>query len=388
MGICLNMIVKDEAPRLPRLLASVASVADACVVADTGSSDDTPDIIRAWAGARGIPCLLTRHPWSDFATNRNLALEDARRARERRLHDCRWAMVIDADEELQVLDDGWRAVLRPGTSYALHVRSGGMSVLRPFLLDITATDWRWRGRVHNWAEASSPAGPPGFLSGLRVLTRSGGAKSHPFGSPREKASADRDLLLEELAGARLTASHAHRWVQLAHACLLAGRAGEAAERMSALLPADVVHPELRYAAAVLGCRAGRAAGLPAGVVGDWLDRAVWLAPHRWEAPYYRCLLHREAGQAEAALSVLPQGPPPPLAGTFWMEHDVYEWKSPFERAFLLHQLGRRREAAALAAALLADGTVPDAGAGFLRALLGRMGVAGGREADSATDMAP
>lgn len=82
MGICLNMIVKDEAPRLRRLLDSVAAVADACVVADTGSADDTPDIIRAWAHDLGIPCLLTRHPWTDFATNRNLALQDARRARD------------------------------------------------------------------------------------------------------------------------------------------------------------------------------------------------------------------------------------------------------------------------------------------------------------------
>jgi len=386
MGICLNMIVKDEAPRLPRLLASLASVADACVIADTGSTDDTPDIIRAWASALGIPCLLTRHPWADFATNRNLALQDARRARDRRFHDCGWVMVIDADEELQVLDEGWRAALRSGTSYALHVRSGGVSVLRPFLLDITATDWRWRGRVHNWAETTSPGRVPGFLSGLRVLSRSGGAKSHPFGGPLEKAEADRGRLLEELSGARLTASNAHRWFQLAHACLLAGRAGEAAERMWAILLADV-HPDLRYAAAVLGCRAGRAAGLPDSALGDVLDRAVGLAPHRWEAPYYRCLLHREAGRAEAALAILPQGPPPPLAGTFWMEHDVYEWKSPFERAFLLHRLGRRREAADLAADLTTAGTVPLPEAGFLRALMARTGMAGGKEADPSTDMA-
>ena len=44
-GICLNMIVKDEAPVIERLLVSVQSVIDYFVIVDTGSQDGTPDLI-------------------------------------------------------------------------------------------------------------------------------------------------------------------------------------------------------------------------------------------------------------------------------------------------------------------------------------------------------
>ena len=55
--ICLNMIVKNEAPVIRRCLDSVRSLIDTWVIVDTGSSDGTQQIIRellaAWheAGA-------------------------------------------------------------------------------------------------------------------------------------------------------------------------------------------------------------------------------------------------------------------------------------------------------------------------------------------------
>ena len=41
MGICLNMIVKDEAANLERLFASLYKSIDYYVISDTGSSDNT-----------------------------------------------------------------------------------------------------------------------------------------------------------------------------------------------------------------------------------------------------------------------------------------------------------------------------------------------------------
>ena len=45
-GICLNMIVKDEQAVIERLLRSVSPFIDSYLIVDTGSSDDTADIIH------------------------------------------------------------------------------------------------------------------------------------------------------------------------------------------------------------------------------------------------------------------------------------------------------------------------------------------------------
>ncbi len=84
------MIVKDEAPNLPRALNSLQGVADELLVVDTGSTDGTPDLARQ-LGAR-----VLRFDWTgSFSDARNFALEQARGE---------WALIMDADEELHPAD--------------------------------------------------------------------------------------------------------------------------------------------------------------------------------------------------------------------------------------------------------------------------------------------
>lgn len=375
MGICLHMMVKNEAPRLPQLFASLGSSVDACVVSDTGSTDDTIACIRSWAARQGIPCQVDSHHWKDFAYNRNLSLQAAARARREGFHHCSWVMVIDADEVLRADDPAWKAGLTRGQSYSLHVRTGNTSVCRPFLLDITSTEWHWQGRVHNWVESLPPGTSFSFLETVTLQTGVFvGAKSHIFLSPLQKAEEDRRLLLEELSGATLTRGNAHRWFQLAYACQLAERHGEAVERMSSLMASSEVHPEIRYAAAILASKSVRAANRPIAEARSMLHAALSWEPLRWEASFYLSGLLRASGDAPAALSALPASgvPAPRLSGTFWMEHDVYDWRVPYERAFLLYQTGRWQEAADQAAALMGRPGMPDAAAGFLVALQQRI----------------
>ncbi|NDC76928.1 MAG: glycosyltransferase [Chitinophagia bacterium] len=375
MGICLNMIVKDEAARLPRLLASLEGVVDACVVCDTGSSDDTAELVRAWAGRLGIPCRVAHHTWRDYATNRNLALEEALLSRGEGLHDCGWVMVIDADERIQAQDTAWKADLEPGCSYAVHVRSGDVSVLRPFLLDICRTRWVWRGRVHNWVQDSNAENRFGFLSRVQILTGvQDGVSAHPSRDPVRKAEADRLALIEELQDSDRTTDNAHRRFQLAYCCLLAGRYAEAAERMVALLQEPALHPEIRYAAGLLAARSHWISGSSDTQAMAWLMESATLAPDRWEAPFRIAQILRKGGELRSALAVLPAThlPRPTIEGTFWVEHDVYEWRLAYERAFLFHLNGRHADALEATASLLTEGCLPEPEAGFLRALLHRI----------------
>ncbi|MBI9086568.1 MAG: tetratricopeptide repeat protein [Desulfobacterales bacterium] len=88
--ISLCMIVRDEQALLARCLASVKPVTDEMVVVDTGSSDRTADLARAF-GAR----VFTTSWNGDFAEARNLSLEKA---------TGKWVLVMDADEAISALD--------------------------------------------------------------------------------------------------------------------------------------------------------------------------------------------------------------------------------------------------------------------------------------------
>jgi tetratricopeptide (TPR) repeat protein len=84
--VALSMIVRNEGSTLRRCLDSVRGVAHEIVIADTGSTDDTPVIAREY-GAR-----LIQVPWEDdFARARNHALQEVQ---------CEWILSLDADELL------------------------------------------------------------------------------------------------------------------------------------------------------------------------------------------------------------------------------------------------------------------------------------------------
>ena len=85
-ALALVVIARDEAPRIQRLLRSVAPFVDVMHVLDTGSVDATP----ALAAACGA--IVHHAPWpNDFAAARNTALA---------LAPARWHLVLDADEWL------------------------------------------------------------------------------------------------------------------------------------------------------------------------------------------------------------------------------------------------------------------------------------------------
>ena len=77
--ICLNMIVKDESHIILSTLKNILEHIniDYWVISDTGSTDDTIDIINKFFEERGIPGEMFCDEWKDFGHNRTKALEHA-----------------------------------------------------------------------------------------------------------------------------------------------------------------------------------------------------------------------------------------------------------------------------------------------------------------------
>lgn len=73
--LCLNMIVKNESRIIKRLFDSVLSIIDSYCICDTGSTDNTIQIIEDYFKEKGIPGKIVIEPFKNFCYNRNFALQ-------------------------------------------------------------------------------------------------------------------------------------------------------------------------------------------------------------------------------------------------------------------------------------------------------------------------
>ena len=131
------MIVKNETHVIQRCLRSVKPFIDCYSISDTGSTDNTMDLIREELA--GIPGVLESDRWEDFSTNRNLAL-----LRCQGTH----VLIMDADETL--VHGGGPLVLDPQyDSFTLRLAGPNMYI---WLTRIIRNDPRfiWKNKIHEF----------------------------------------------------------------------------------------------------------------------------------------------------------------------------------------------------------------------------------------------
>jgi len=192
-NICLNMIVKDEAQVLPRLFRSLKDYIDYYVIVDTGSTDDTIDVIRREMCRYGIDGEVHERSWVNFGVNRQQAYELAVQADK-----TDWLLFIDADEELGVSDSKFYEKLEPGVTYELTKHHADMRYSVPHLLDIRQSRWKWEGPVHNYLENLGGSNERRPLESVWIIYHlEEGAKSHGL-TQEQKYLRDAKLLEEHL----------------------------------------------------------------------------------------------------------------------------------------------------------------------------------------------
>jgi glycosyltransferase involved in cell wall biosynthesis len=136
--VCLNMIVKDEAEVIEECLSSVKPLIDYWVIVDTGSSDNTKNLIQEIMA--GIPGELYERPWVNFAHNRNEALELAKNKGD-------YVLFIDADEVLQYGQDYVLPALDKDLYFIVVRQIGAAHGKRNGLIN-NHLKWEWRGVLH------------------------------------------------------------------------------------------------------------------------------------------------------------------------------------------------------------------------------------------------
>jgi glycosyltransferase involved in cell wall biosynthesis len=343
MRLCISMIVKNEAAVIERCLRSVKPHVHAWAIVDTGSADGTQAIVRRVMA--DLPGELIERPWVDFATNRNEALELARKYGD-------YALVIDADEVLETEPGfSWGSLGDPG--YLIEFVFGPTRFRRMALPKLDA-GWLWEGVLHESLVRPQHA-DLSAVAGLRIRVYSDGSRSRQL--PAEKYMRDAEVLQRALDADPGNTRYAFYLAQSLR------DAGQLAEAMAAYKKRSAMGgwtEEVYYShwqAAVLGERTGVSY---ADVVVAYLD-AIDFAPLRAEAlcdfarylrENKRYALARQFAQAASRL----QAPPDALI----LDSTVYDWRARDELAVACHFLGDRAESARLWRELLADRRLPAA----------------------------
>mgnify|MGYP006410167183 CR=1 FL=1 len=95
--ICLNMIVKNESAIIIRLLNSVLPIINTYCICDTGSTDNTIELIEQYFKDKKINGVIFHETFKNFQYNRNIALHKCKNMAD-------FILLLDADMKLEIND--------------------------------------------------------------------------------------------------------------------------------------------------------------------------------------------------------------------------------------------------------------------------------------------
>ena len=147
--ICLNMIVKNESHIIKNTLEKLCNKIQFSywVICDTGSTDNTQQIIRDFFNEKNIPGELHNNEWKNFAYNRNIALNEA-------FDKTDLLLVFDADDEIQGNIIMPKMVNSDG--YSLNFgNSDGISYQRILLVN-NKIRWEFKSVIHEYINCLKP----------------------------------------------------------------------------------------------------------------------------------------------------------------------------------------------------------------------------------------
>ena len=173
--ICLCMIVKNESKIIERCMSSCLPVLNYISICDTGSTDNTVEIIENFCKKNNIEGKVHHQEWKNFGHNRTLSYETAKKT----FPDADYCLLIDADMILKISPEFNKSSLFAG-SYMVAQQGGSLYYFNTRLLG-TKYNWKCIGVTH---EYWSPEDPNCVNKQLTTLTMpdlgDGGSKSDKF----------------------------------------------------------------------------------------------------------------------------------------------------------------------------------------------------------------
>jgi glycosyltransferase involved in cell wall biosynthesis len=171
--LILTQIVKDEAHVIERMLNSIKPIVDGICIVDTGSSDNTIQIINQWGETNGIETYVFERPFDNFENSRNHSFQKAREVflskNDGYIYYNFW---LDADEIL-VIDEKFNKQKLDKDLYMFNTLINTMKYTRNELCRLDKP-FKFYGAVHEFIISESPNITSGLMEGITVQVKMDG----------------------------------------------------------------------------------------------------------------------------------------------------------------------------------------------------------------------
>lgn len=174
--ICLGMLVKNERLNIKLTLETVKPIIDYWIICDTGSTDDTMEIIKETM--KDIPGELIQRPWQNFGYNRSeVAILTKNKADYSLMLDADFLIELNGFDKKNLIDD----------QYDLLIKWVGTGFYNPLLLN-NRLAWKSIGVIHEYW----------YAEGIKTRSKfpSLSLNHDRHGPPRPKGLCDLELLLQ------------------------------------------------------------------------------------------------------------------------------------------------------------------------------------------------
>jgi glycosyltransferase involved in cell wall biosynthesis len=173
--LALNFICKDESHIIDGMLNSGKSIIDLIVAVDTGSSDNTIELIKKFGEENNIPTYVFERPFDTFDKCRNYAMDKLRDV----VGDLNWnkddvwGFWYDCDEKL-VIDSKFNKNQFNKDIYMINTYIGQMKYTRNTFFRVSKP-FRWYGVVHEFIVCDDKNITSGLAENISVDVKMEGA---------------------------------------------------------------------------------------------------------------------------------------------------------------------------------------------------------------------
>jgi len=347
--LALSMIVKNEAPNIQRCLESVAPFINYYVICDTGSTDNTKEIIKNFFDSKGIPGEVLDHEWKDFGHNRSLAIEACE-------GKAQWALMIDADDMIS----GTLPVEKFNDEldgYVVKIQRGEFVWYRAQLFNIGKTKWWYEEPLHEYAICRQPMNIQKLEGDYAWDVRTEGCRSRQFGNDIEKYKNDYEILKKYLAE---DPNQPRKQFYAAQSAFDSRMYDIAEQEYIKRAELESWSEEVYFSWLRVGmCRA--ILEKPIEMITDAMMRAYETKPDRAESLYHLSCIYRKYGRPRNAFLVASMGLtiPPPQNDILFVDMANYRWGLLDEVATTAFFVGKYHMGLAACEKLLSEPYLPE-----------------------------
>jgi len=185
--LVLTQIMKNEAHVITRMLDSIKTIVDIVCLVDTGSTDNTIEVVKNWGIQNNVETHVFEREFDNFENSRNYSIQVARDVTKDRGNDY-WGFWLDADETLEILPNFKKSAINKD----LYMFNTFINVMKYTRNECYKLDkpFRFYGPVHEFIVCDDKNITSGLMEGINVRVQMDGGswkgnipekyKSHAF----------------------------------------------------------------------------------------------------------------------------------------------------------------------------------------------------------------